>query len=91
MKARPQPNSGAGPIHKEDAKNEKFLFQIKSALKEGQKQIVVKKEDLEELRLNAIDCTRIPAFVLDFRDDNEWIALQRGDLEALFDEIDLCH
>jgi|GEM_PF-6409452 len=59
--ARVQPGSGAFPGIREDIKDLNYLYQVKSTDK---KSIVVKLEDLEKLRENAIKGGREPVFVI---------------------------
>lgn len=79
LKGKRVSGSGATPWAKEDIVTDQFLVQHKSTSKASHS---IKKEDLENLRRNAIDVDKKPLYVVDFDKKRYYII---G--EHLFDEF----
>lgn len=56
---RRQPGSGSGWLHQNDVKDDEYLWEMKGT--EGRKSLIIKLEDWEKLRRNAILSGRKPA------------------------------
>lgn len=72
------PRSGAGWISKEDMESDKILAQLKST--EG-KSISVKRQDVDDLVINARIARKLPVFVLSFvGEDQPWLMVKANQL-----------
>lgn len=82
------PGSGNQPWWKEDLKGTNFLYQHKF-IESGTKSHRVKREDLEQLRHNAIDEGVEPAYIIDFEDsDNDYIIITKDLFQQAFGDSD---
>lgn len=70
----PTPNSGSGPIWKEDGQSEKVICQLKST---DAQSIRVYKKDIDTLLYNAAVAHKIPVFAIQFLQSNEVYLLVR--------------
>ena len=64
----PTPNSGSGPIWKEDGQSEHIICQLKST---DAQSIRVNKKDLDVLSYNAEVAHKLPVFAIQFLQSNE--------------------
>lgn len=64
----PTPNSGSGPIWKEDGQSEEVICQLKST---DANSIRVNKKDLDVLSYNAAVAHKLPVFAIQFLQSNE--------------------
>lgn len=64
----PTPNSGSGPIWKEDGQSENVICQLKST---DAQSIRVNKSDIDTLLYNAAVAHKIPVFAIQFLQSNE--------------------
>ena len=64
----PTPNSGSGPIWKEDGQSENVICQLKST---DAQSIKVSKKDLDTLQYNAAVSHKLPVFAIQFLSSNE--------------------
>ena len=64
----PTPNSGSGPIWKEDGQSEEVICQLKST---DANSIKVNKKDLDVLSYNAAVAHKLPVFAIQFIQSNE--------------------
>jgi hypothetical protein len=74
---RRQPGSGSGWLHQNDVKDDEYLWEMKGT--EGRKSIIVKLEDWEKLRRNAILSGRKPAMHLQLG-TRRLVVLDEGDV-----------
>lgn len=72
----PTPNSGSGPIWKEDGQSEEVICQLKST---DAQSIRVIKQDIDTLLYNAAVAHKIPVFAIQFLQSNEVYLLVRPD------------
>lgn len=70
----PTPNSGSGPIWKEDGQSENVICQLKST---DANSIKVNKKDIDTLLYNAAVAHKIPVFAIQFLQSNEVYLLVR--------------
>lgn len=70
----PTPNSGSGPIWKEDGQSENVICQLKST---DAQSIRVNKGDIDTLLYNAAVAHKIPVFAIQFLQSNEVYLLVR--------------
>ena len=70
----PTPNSGSGPIWKEDGQSENVICQLKST---DAQSIRVNKSDIDTLLYNAAVAHKIPVFAIQFLQSNEVYLLVR--------------
>jgi hypothetical protein len=73
---RRQPGSGSGWLHQNDVKDDEYLWEMKGT--EGRKSIIVKLEDWEKVRTNAITSGRKPAMHLQIG-KRRLVVLDEGD------------
>lgn len=64
----PTPNSGSGPIWKEDGQSDEVICQLKST---DANSIRVNKKDLDVLSYNAVVTHKLPVFAIQFLQSNE--------------------
>ena len=64
----PTPNSGSGPIWKEDGQSDEVICQLKST---DANSIRVNKKDLDVLSYNAAVTHKLPVFAIQFLQSNE--------------------
>ena len=64
----PTPNSGSGPIWKEDGQSDEVICQLKST---DANSIRVNKKDLDVLSYNAAVAHKLPVFAIQFLQSNE--------------------
>lgn len=64
----PTPNSGSGPIWKEDGQSEHIICQLKST---DAQSIRVNKKDIDTLNYNAAVAHKLPVFAIQFLQSNE--------------------
>ena len=64
----PTPNSGSGPIWKEDGQSEHVICQLKST---DAQSIRVNKKDIDTLIYNAAVAHKLPVFAIQFLQSNE--------------------
>ena len=70
----PTPNSGSGPIWKEDGQSEEVICQLKST---DAQSISIKKKDIDTLLYNAAVAHKLPVFAIQFLQSNEVYLLVR--------------
>lgn len=70
----PTPNSGSGPIWKEDGQSEDVICQLKST---DAQSIRVNKKDIDTLIYNAAVAHKLPVFAIQFLQSNEVYLLVR--------------
>ena len=70
----PTPNSGSGPIWKEDGQSEDVICQLKST---DAQSIRVNKSDIDTLLYNAAVAHKLPVFAIQFLQSNEVYLLVR--------------
>ena len=70
----PTPNSGSGPIWKEDGQSENVICQLKST---DAQSIKVNKKDIDTLLYNAAVAHKLPVFAIQFLQSNEVYLLVR--------------
>ena len=73
----PTPNSGSGPIWKEDGQSEEVICQLKSTDAES---IRIHKKDLDTLSYNAAVAHKLPVFAIQFLQSNEVYLLVKPDM-----------
>lgn len=74
----PTPNSGSGPIWKEDGQSENVICQLKST---DAQSIKVNKKDIDTLLYNAAVAHKIPVFAIQFLQSNEvYLLVRPGEL-----------
>ena len=73
----PTPNSGSGPIWKEDGQSEEVICQLKSTDAES---IRIHKKDLDTLSYNAAVTHKLPVFAIQFLQSNEVYLLVKPDM-----------
>lgn len=73
----PTPNSGSGPIWKEDGQSESVICQLKST---DASSIKVNKKDLDVLSYNAVVAHKIPVFAIQFLQSNEVYLVVRPEM-----------
>ena len=73
----PTPNSGSGPIWKEDGQSEQVICQLKST---DAQSIRVNKKDLDVLSYNAAVAHKLPVFAIQFLQSNEVYLLVKPEL-----------
>lgn len=73
---RRQPGSGSGWLHQNDVKDDEYLWEMKGT--EGRRQIIVRLEDWEKVRTNAINTGRKPAMHLQMG-NRRLVVLDEGD------------
>lgn len=73
----PTPNSGSGPIWKEDGQSEYVICQLKST---DANSIRVNKKDLDVLSYNAAVAHKLPVFAIQFLQSNEVYLLVKPEL-----------
>jgi hypothetical protein len=73
---RRQPGSGSGWLHQNDVKDDEYLWEMKGTA--GRKSIIVKLEDWEKVRTNAITSGRKPAMHLQIG-KRRLVVLDEGD------------
>lgn len=73
----PTPNSGSGPIWKEDGQSENVICQLKST---DAQSIRVNKKDLDVLSYNAEVAHKLPVFAIQFLQSNEVYLLVKPEL-----------
>lgn len=73
----PTPNSGSGPIWKEDGQSEEVICQLKSTDAES---IRIHKKDLDTLSYNAVVAHKLPVFAIQFLQSNEVYLLVKPDM-----------
>lgn len=64
----PTPNSGSGPIWKEDGQSEHVICQLKST---DAQSIRINKKDIDTLNYNAAVAHKLPVFAIQFLQSNE--------------------
>ena len=64
----PTPNSGSGPIWKEDGQSDEVICQLKST---DASSIRINKKDLDVLSYNAAVAHKLPVFAIQFLQSNE--------------------
>jgi len=64
----PTPNSGSGPIWKEDGQSENVICQLKST---DAQSIRINKKDIDTLNYNAAVAHKLPVFAIQFLQSNE--------------------
>ena len=64
----PTPNSGSGPVWKEDGQSENVICQLKST---DAQSIRINKKDIDTLNYNAAVAHKIPVFAIQFLQSNE--------------------
>ena len=64
----PTPNSGSGPVWKEDGQSENLICQLKST---DAQSIKVNKKDIDTLLYNAAVAHKLPVFAIQFLQSNE--------------------
>lgn len=72
----PTPNSGSGPIWKEDGQSENVICQLKST---DAQSIKVNKKDIDTLLYNAAVAHKLPVFAIQFLQSEEVYLLVRPD------------
>lgn len=70
----PTPNSGSGPIWKEDGQSENVICQLKST---DAQSIKVNKKDIDTLSYNATVAHKLPVFAIQFLQSGEVYLLVR--------------
>lgn len=70
----PTPNSGSGPIWKEDGQSEEVICQLKST---DAQSISIKKKDINTLLYNAAVAHKLPVFAIQFLQSSEVYLLVR--------------
>lgn len=73
----PTPNSGAGPIWKEDGQSENVICQLKST---DAQSIRLHKKDFDVLNYNAAVAHKLPVFAIQFIQSNEVYLLVKPDM-----------
>lgn len=73
----PTPNSGSGPIWKEDGQSDEVICQLKSTDAES---IRIHKKDLDTLSYNAAVAHKLPVFAIQFLQSNEVYLLVKPDM-----------
>lgn len=73
----PTPNSGSGPIWKEDGQSDDVICQLKST---DAQSIKVNKKDLDVLSYNAAVAHKLPVFAIQFLQSNEVYLLIKPNL-----------
>lgn len=71
---KPTPNSGSGPVWKEDGQSENVICQLKST---DAQSIRVNKSDIDTLLYNAAVAHKLPVFAIQFLQSNEVYLLVR--------------
>ena len=64
----PTPNSGSGPVWKEDGQSENVICQLKST---DANSIRINKKDIDTLNYNAAVAHKLPVFAIQFLQSNE--------------------
>ena len=64
----PTPNSGSGPIWKEDGQSDEVICQLKST---DAQSIKINKKDIDTLLYNAAVAHKLPVFAIQFLQSNE--------------------
>ena len=73
----PTPNSGSGPIWKEDGQSDEVICQLKST---DASSIRINKKDLDVLSYNAAVAHKLPVFAIQFLQSNEVYLLIKPEL-----------
>lgn len=73
----PTPNSGSGPIWKEDGQSENLICQLKST---DAQSIKVNKKDIDTLNYNAAVAHKLPVFAIQFLQSNEVYIMMKPEL-----------
>ena len=73
----PTPNSGSGPIWKEDGQSDEVICQLKST---DANSIRINKKDLDVLSYNAAVTHKLPVFAIQFLQSNEVYLLIKPEL-----------
>lgn len=74
----PTPNSGSGPIWKEDGQSENVICQLKST---DAQSIRINKKDIDTLLYNAAVAHKLPVFAIQFLQSNEvYLLVKPGEL-----------
>lgn len=77
----PTPNSGSGPIWKEDGQSENVICQLKST---DAQSIRVNKRDIDILNYNAAVAHKLPVFAIQFLQSNElYLLVKPGELTEI--------
>ena len=71
---KPTPNSGSGPIWKEDGQSDEVICQLKST---DAQSIKINKKDIDTLLYNAAVAHKLPVFAIQFLQSNEVYLLVR--------------
>ena len=84
---KPTPNSGSGPLFKEDGDNDYLICQLKSTDAES---IRVHQKDIRILEHNAAVSHKIPIFAIQFLNTGEvWLMAKPIDFQAVSEYLDL--
>ena len=84
---RPTPNSGSGPLFKEDGDNEYLICQLKST---DAQSIRVHQKDIRMLEHNATISHKIPIFAIQFLNTGEvWLMAKPIDFQAVSEYLNL--
>lgn len=73
----PTPNSGSGPIWKEDGQSENLICQLKST---DAQSIKINKKDIDTLNYNAAVAHKLPVFAVQFLQSNEVYIMMKPEL-----------
>ena len=84
---KPTPNSGSGPLFKEDGDNDYLICQLKST---DAQSIRVHQKDIRMLEHNATISHKIPIFAIQFLNTGEvWLMAKPIDFQAVSEYLDL--
>ena len=73
----PTPNSGSGPVWKEDGQSENIICQLKST---DAQSIRINKKDIDTLLYNASISHKLPVFAVQFLQSNEVYVLVKPEM-----------